>query len=40
MGAGADEAVLTGVGDFAGDLLEGFGEVGVCGFGGVVVEVR
>ncbi|ELR10378.1 hypothetical protein GMDG_00791 [Pseudogymnoascus destructans 20631-21] len=34
----ADQTVLAGVRDFAGDLLQGFGEVGVGGFGGVVVE--
>ena len=31
---------MTGVWDFAGDLLQGFGEVGVRGCGGVVVEFR
>ncbi|KFY20841.1 hypothetical protein V493_07611, partial [Pseudogymnoascus sp. VKM F-4281 (FW-2241)] len=38
IGAGAHEAVLPRAGDLAGNLREGFEEVVVGGFGGVVVE--
>lgn len=38
IGTSAHQTVLTRVRDLAGDLLQGFGEVGVRGGGGGVVE--